>query len=252
MKKVKNLLVMLLLVFIVLFTVNAEGESGTEVAKKEITVYMFRGEGCGFCEKALTFFESIEGEYGKYFELVTYEVWNNATNQALMQDVGVYLNKQITGVPFIIIGEKTFGGFQESWGDQIKEAIMTEYNKSEEDRVDIIEKAKRKETNGVDNDVVISVITLAIVVGGAVFVYYARRGNEAEVVLEEKIIEEVQVEKVKKESIKSTKNKKSEEEVKIPSKKESTSVKKSNKKTSENKDNKKPTTTKVKTQKQKK
>lgn len=254
MKKVKILLVMLLLAFVVPFTVNAEEENATagEVTKKEITVYMFRGEGCGFCEKALTFFESIEEEYGQYFELVTYEVWNSVTNQELMQDVGVYLNKSISGVPFIIIGETTFGGFQDSWGDQIKEAIMTEYNKSEEERIDVVEKAKNKEDN---NDVIIAVVTLVIVVGGAIFVYYARK-TDAKVVLEEKVVEEVKVEELKKEEPKKTKvqNKKTDGEVKKTTKKEkeTETTKKNTKKTSENKDNKKKSNAKPKTQKQKK
>ena len=46
-----------------------------------------------------------------------------------MRKVAEFLDKDVGGVPFIIIGETTFGGFAESYGDGIKKAIEELYNK---------------------------------------------------------------------------------------------------------------------------
>jgi len=45
--------------------------------KEKINVYVFYGDGCPHCHNAFNFFESIEKEYGKYFDLVEYEVSNS-------------------------------------------------------------------------------------------------------------------------------------------------------------------------------
>ena len=40
----------------------------------QITIYMFRGQGCAYCRSFLEFLNSISNEYGKYFKLVSFEV----------------------------------------------------------------------------------------------------------------------------------------------------------------------------------
>ena len=52
---------------------------------KQATIYMFRGKGCGFCKKFLNFLNSISTEYGQYFKLVSFEVWNDTTNSELFK-----------------------------------------------------------------------------------------------------------------------------------------------------------------------
>ena len=59
--------------------------------------------------------------------IYTFEVWNNSTNQQFMKDSAKYLNKEVSGVPFLIIGNKTFEGYNESMNIKIKKAIKTEY-----------------------------------------------------------------------------------------------------------------------------
>ena len=177
MKKMKKLklfvLSFLLVLFVVPFGVFAE-EDNNELVKEKINVYMFRGEGCGFCAKALTFFDSIEEEYGVYFNLVTYEVWNNADNASLFEDVADYLKVEPDGVPFIVIGSKTYSGFDESWGDDIKSDIIAEYNRSVEERTDAIKAVENKK----DNSAVIVVVSVILVVGVVALVAFGRKGVE--------------------------------------------------------------------------
>lgn len=108
--------------------------------KEKINVYLFWGNGCPHCENAKEFFSEIEDEYGKYFQLVDYEVWYNEENRELLTKVKEELNDSSTGVPFILIGDEVLVGYASSMNEQIKEIITTEYNN--ENHVDIVEKVK--------------------------------------------------------------------------------------------------------------
>lgn len=177
MKKIRTIIIALLLFALVIpFSVNAE-ETTSENSK--INVYIFRGEGCDFCASALSFFDSIEEEYGQYYNLVTYEVWKDVENAELLNQVAEYLNTTIKGVPFIIIGDKTYPGFQEAWGEEIKQDIVNEYNKSVEERTDIVENVK----NGVEPDksstnTIISIISILFIIGIIAFIVFARKEKD--------------------------------------------------------------------------
>lgn len=159
MGSIKKLLVVLLMVLFVLpTTVFAEEKtynslnldetlteeeidhnfSDYKETDDQITIYMFRGKGCGYCKKFLTFMNSIVDDYGKYFKVETYEVWNDTDNAELMQDIASFMNKKAEGVPFIIIGDKTFNGYSESYDEDIKSAIKELYETKKEDRYDIM------------------------------------------------------------------------------------------------------------------
>lgn len=117
---------------------NADLTNYVESSDK-VNVYVFRGASCSHCLDAITYFASIVGEYGNYFNLITYETWENSENNELMSQVGNCVGSTISGVPFIMIGEKTFDGFSESaMADEIISTIMDEYQKAPEERVDIV------------------------------------------------------------------------------------------------------------------
>ena len=111
-----------------------------------ITIYLFRGKGCGYCRAFLTFMNSITDEYGKYFKIETYEVWNDSANSALMSEVSSYLGEPATGVPYVIIGDKVFGGYSEEYNEKIKEAIKELYDTKKSKRYDVF-KSMKKENN---------------------------------------------------------------------------------------------------------
>ena len=69
-------------------------------------IYLFRGDGCGYCRAFLTFLNSISKEYGKYFKVISFEVWGDSNNSALLEKVPLVTNQAAGGVPYIIIGEK--------------------------------------------------------------------------------------------------------------------------------------------------
>lgn len=118
-------------------TLKAEGMELENKNYKETNdqaiVYMFRGQGCGYCRKFLNFINSISKEYGKYFKLVSFEVWNDSKNAALFNKMSKVTNVPTEGVPYIIIGSKVFDGYAESYDAEIKDAIMNEYKQKDTD-----------------------------------------------------------------------------------------------------------------------
>ncbi len=113
---------------------------------KQITIYMFRGKGCTYCRAFLTYLNSIVGEYGKYFKLESYEVWNDSKNAELMDKVSSFMDKQAQGVPYIIIGDKVFTGYSSAYDQEIKTAIKKLYK--EKNRYDVFKEMDKEEKKG--------------------------------------------------------------------------------------------------------
>lgn len=108
-------------------------------------IYLFRGNGCSVCRNFLTFLNSIVDEYGKYFKVVSYEVWYDQNNSALLEEVADFLDVSAQGVPFIVIGDQVFPGYLSSYDEQIKTAIKNQYDsKNSYDVMKELEKAKNK------------------------------------------------------------------------------------------------------------
>lgn len=172
MKKLKYLVILLIAALIIPFTVHAEGEES-----KEVKVYFFRGEGCPHCTEAEAWFQSIEEEYGSYFQVIDYETWNNRENAELMQRVAKARGEKAEGVPYIIIGNQSWNGFTESYGSEMIERIKSEFEKDVKDRYDIIkllpEMEKEKDSTGSD---ILALVIILVVFGGICFgVYKARK-----------------------------------------------------------------------------
>ncbi len=204
MKIIKKILIVLVMVMMILpLNVKAEKEeyktlnldnalteeqiehdfSNYSENDKQVTIYLFRGKGCGYCKKFLTFLNSIVDDYGKYFKLVSYEVWYDENNSQLMQDVSSFLEQPADGVPYIIIGDKVFKGYSEKYDDDIKSTIKSLYDKDPKDRYDVmIEYGKNnpaaEEENNVSFGVIAFNIMFTIILVSIVLVYNNKKINE--------------------------------------------------------------------------
>lgn len=132
---------------------------------KQAVIYMFRGQGCGFCRSFLEYMNSISKEYGKYFKMVSFEVWNDSKNSELLNKMPLVTNQSAGGVPYIIIGEKVFAGYSSAYDEDIKKAIMAQYNDSSYDVMEKLDELLNGKTSGSN--------TFAIVFWNAFFIVAA-------------------------------------------------------------------------------
>ena len=108
--------------------------------KEPINVYLFWGNGCPHCEHAKEYFSKIEKEYDEYFEFVQYEVWYDEENRDLYEKVQKELKDNGSGVPFIVIGDKSFRGYSSSINQELIDTILEKYE--DKKYVDVVEKVK--------------------------------------------------------------------------------------------------------------
>ena len=98
---------------------------------KQVTIYLFRGHGCGYCRNFLTFLNSITDEYGKYFKVVGFEVWQDQENSKLLDKISTFMGSAAGGVPYIIIGDRVFPGYSENYDEDIKKTLKEMYDSKE-------------------------------------------------------------------------------------------------------------------------
>ncbi len=221
MKKIKSLVFLLILV--VLFPLGVK-------ANEKINVYLFRRNGCGFCESALEFFNSLseDAEYKEYFNLVEKEVSTSKKNASAMESVAKDLNVNLEGVPFIVIGKENFEGYTSSWNDSIKAAIKKAYLNSDGSYQDVVKKYFNDLENEKDNGAAVTIIILLVAVAGIGFLIYMAREDSSATGEEEKelsIKEEKPIVEVKKTTQSKTTAAKSTSKAKTTQKKKTTTNK---------------------------
>ena len=163
---------------------DSEISENEDQKKEKVKVYFFHGDGCPHCADAKDFFDSIEDEYGHLFELVSYETWYNSDNADLLEQVAEVRDEEIGGVPYILIGNKSFSGYRSDFNDDIIESIENEYEVESSKRYDIMdfldvinEDEDKEEKEKISDDVLSLIIILAT--AGAVItgIVFARKKN---------------------------------------------------------------------------
>lgn len=98
----------------------------------KVNIYLFRGKGCPHCSDFINYVNNtLLKKYSDYFNLISFETWYDENNATLLNQVGEFFNydtnSQQFGIPFIIIGDKTFVGYSDSYNSQIEEEIVKLY-----------------------------------------------------------------------------------------------------------------------------
>ena len=169
MKKI-GLLVILMMILVAPFAVFAE-EEGDKKDTKEVNIYFFRGQGCSHCAEAEEWFKSIEEELGDRFEIVDYETWYNEDNAELMKKVAEARGEaeQATGVPYIIVGDKSWIGFADEYKEEILSEIKSLYDQDPAKRYDIMKLLPDDEKEDSDsNGSSIAALIITLLAGGLV------------------------------------------------------------------------------------
>ncbi len=112
--------------------VEVEVEDNTEEDIEDPTgekfnMYLFWGDGCVHCHNLKIFLNDLEPKYKDMFELYAFEVWGNPDNQTLMGRFAKTMGDSPKGVPYLVVGDKSFNGFSESMKEDIVQAIIDEF-----------------------------------------------------------------------------------------------------------------------------
>ena len=96
-------------------------------AMDNINLYFFYGDGCPHCHEEARFLDKLEKEASN-IKIHRYEVWNNRNNAKFLTKLAKDLDLDISGVPVLIVGDKTIVGYYNDkiTGEQIK-ALIDEY-----------------------------------------------------------------------------------------------------------------------------
>ena len=98
-----------------------------EYNKEGVTVYLFRGKGCGYCHNFLEFAATdLIKEKGSLINFVTYEVWYNSYNKELYDAVKEHFGISRDGVPLIVIGDNYLPGYAKEYNSTIYNYIDEE------------------------------------------------------------------------------------------------------------------------------
>ena len=115
-------------------------EADINPSKDKLNIYIFWGDGCPHCKHLAEFLGEKQSEIGDKISLYTFEVWKDKNNLAFLKSFGKFLGENPKGVPYIIIGNKTYSGFAET-DEETKHEIIN-LIKTEASKTDKIDKYK--------------------------------------------------------------------------------------------------------------
>ena len=103
-------------------------ESDIDLSSNKPNIYIFWGDGCPHCKALAKFISKLPAETKDKVNIYSFEVWSDKDNKSFMKNFGKFLDQDVSGVPFTVIGDKIFDGY--SSGDtktdqQILDAINT-------------------------------------------------------------------------------------------------------------------------------
>jgi glutaredoxin len=88
-----------------------------------VRIEIYWGDGCPYCEDAIETLGAL-AEREQRIELATFEVWNDDANRQRMQEVAAELGVRADAVPFIVVGDRSWLGFNATIGSAIEQVVM--------------------------------------------------------------------------------------------------------------------------------
>lgn len=115
MKKIKYIFLFILSFLFILPSINAE-------EKKQVNVYLFHSNTCSHCKAEIEFLNEIQKEY-ENLKINLYEINDVKENKELMINIKEKLNIDSPMVPFTVIGDYYYIGYNDGVKDEIKNLI---------------------------------------------------------------------------------------------------------------------------------
>ena len=72
---------------------------------------------------SVCYFDNINDKYGELFNLYGFEVWHDGNNPNIMKDFSSAIGDDLGGVPYYIIGDESFVGYNYTYDEKIVKAI---------------------------------------------------------------------------------------------------------------------------------
>ncbi len=129
MKKIIKCFFLFLLIFFI-----------SDVNAKEINIDFFYGNGCPICSKEEKFLEEIEKKYD--VKINKYETWYNEENAKLLDETKEKYNTTGRGVPYTVVEDNAFLGFNTTISSQIEDKIKELNNNTIKDDKTLHEDSK--------------------------------------------------------------------------------------------------------------
>mgnify|MGYP004512419055 FL=1 len=115
MKKIKYIFLFILSFLFILPSINAE-------ERKQVNVYLFHSNTCSHCKAEIEFLNEIQKEY-ENLKINLYEINDVKENKELMINIKEKLNIDSPIVPFTVIGDYYYIGYNDGVKDGIKNLI---------------------------------------------------------------------------------------------------------------------------------
>lgn len=106
MKYIKRILCLLIVFVLFIPLVYAD----TDKEKNLVNIYLFYSDSCVHCASEKELLNEIIQEYDNV-KVYKYEVSNNDENRGMMEDIASMLDVEVSGVPFTVIANKPYYGF---------------------------------------------------------------------------------------------------------------------------------------------
>jgi thiol-disulfide isomerase/thioredoxin len=107
MKKINKTLFLFLFLFLSFLS------AGKVLAVNDVNLYLFWGEGCPHCDREKIYLNEIKDDYPN-LKIHAFEVYKSPKNQVYFKKTAEVLRENASGVPFTVIGDEAFVGFNES------------------------------------------------------------------------------------------------------------------------------------------
>lgn len=119
-------------------------EADIKPSKDKLNIYIFWGDGCPHCKHLAEFLGEKQSEIGDKISLYTFEVWKDKNNLSFLKSFGKFLGENPKGVPYMIIGDKTYSGFSETDEETKQEIInLIKTEASKADKTDKYQEYKK-------------------------------------------------------------------------------------------------------------
>lgn len=121
MKLFKRVLLLLAIIIMLL-------PIGAKAISNPVHMYLFYGDGCSHCAALEVALKDVKVKYPNLV-IHKYEVWGSSKNRGYMSEAASLLNVRESGVPFAIIGTRSFVGYSDTMTKGEIEYVIKVYSK---------------------------------------------------------------------------------------------------------------------------